>query len=100
MSSAAPRLPYPDSQEETPPPGTEPLFRPEALAERQTQWLGSVLLEPRISSSLFVAAAAIAAIAVLALLFFGSFTRKARINGWLVPEQGLARIFAPQVGVV
>ena len=26
-----------------------PLFRPEAVAERQTQWLGTVLLAPRLS---------------------------------------------------
>jgi membrane fusion protein len=78
----------------------DPLFRPEVLAARQTRWLGTVLLEPKISSALFVLAAGIAAAAVLALLFLGSFTRKAHISGWLMPEQGLARIFAPQTGVV
>jgi membrane fusion protein len=77
-----------------------PLFRSEALAERQTKWLGTVLLQPKLSSSLFAFAAAAAALAVVALLFFGSFTRKAHITGWLVPEQGLARIFAPQTGIV
>jgi membrane fusion protein len=70
------------------------------MTERQTQWLGSVLLEPRISASLFTAAALLAAAAVVALLVFGTYTRKARINGWLVPKQGLARIFAPHAGVV
>jgi membrane fusion protein len=70
------------------------------MAERQTHWLGSVLLEPRLSASLFTVAALLAAVAVLALLVFGTYTRKARIDGWLVPKQGLARVFAPQAGVV
>jgi len=87
-------------QPEAQPPASETLFRPEVIAERQTQWLGNVLFEPKITSSIFVAAAMLAAIAVLALVFFGSFTRKARINGWLAPQQGVARIFTPQPGVV
>jgi membrane fusion protein len=70
------------------------------MAERQTQWLGNVLLEPRLSGSLLAVAAVLAAAAVIALLVFGSYTRKARINGWLVPKQGIARVFAPQAGVV
>src|SRR5438874_9210258 len=100
MSNAALRLKPPEPKEDSRPPDSEPLFRREVLAERQTQWLGTVLLEPRTSSSLAVTVAIAAAAMVLALLFFGSFTRKAHISGWLVPEQGLVRIFASQTGVV
>jgi len=84
-------------------PGTAvsvPLFRPEVLAERQTQYLGTVLLAPRLSYHVFTIAAVLATAAVVALLFYGEFTRKARINGWLVPEEGLVRVFAPQPGVM
>src|SRR6266508_1018248 len=98
MSSTASRMQA--VQSEPQPPASETLFRPEGIAERPTQWLGNVLFEPKITSSIFVAAAMLAAIAVLALVFFGSFTRKARINGWLAPQQGVARIFTPQPGVV
>jgi membrane fusion protein len=95
------RLPVPVAQRKAlPAPDRQPLFRPEVIAERQTQWLGTVLLEPRISHSIFTSMALTAGIAVLALLLIGSYTRKAHINGWLVPQQGLARIVAPQVGVV
>jgi membrane fusion protein len=81
-------------------PADEPLFRPEVIAERQTQWLGTVLIAPRFSHSLFTAFAALTAAAILGLLIFASYTRKERINGWLVPQQGLVRVFAPQAGVV
>ena len=78
----------------------QPLFRAEVLAERQHQWLGTVLLAPRISYNVFTLVAVVSASAVLCLLFFGEFSRTARINGWLVPDKGLVRLFAPQSGVV
>ncbi len=76
------------------------LFRHEVFAERQTQWLGTVLLAPQLSHRLFTAFAVLTTAAILALLFFADYTRKARISGWLVPQQGLVRVFAPQPGVV
>jgi membrane fusion protein len=82
------------------PPANEPLFRYEVLNERQTSWLGTVLLAPGLSGRIFSAFAALVTAALLSLLFFGEYTRKARVNGWLVPQQGLVRIFAPQAGVV
>ena len=54
-----------------------------------------MLLEPRISQRVFVWIAGAMAALVLGLLFFGSYTRKERISGWLMPEQGIARVFAP-----
>ena len=81
-------------------PAPAPLFRSEVVAERQAQWLGAVLLEPRLSHHAFATAALIALAAILALLNFGSYTRKARVNGWLVPNSGLIKVFAPQTGIV
>jgi membrane fusion protein len=100
MSRSALRIKAAPGPGEARPPDDEPLFRPEAMAEQKAQWLGTVLLEPRVSSTLFVGAALTAALAVIAMLLLGSFTRKARISGWLVPQQGIARVFAPQAGVV
>lgn len=78
----------------------QPLFRSEVMAARQSQWLGNVLLEPRISQTFAAGFAVLAAAAIIALFFFGTFTRKAKIEGVLVPEQGLVRIYAPRPGVV
>ncbi len=77
-----------------------PLFREEALAERRTQWLGTVLLVPRISHTLLTVLGASAATALVGLLWLGSYTRTAHIGGWLVPQDGLVQVFAPQAGVV
>ena len=101
MSALVPQPRTPDEPEDRDVAAEgEPLFRQEVMAENQSQWLGTVLLAPRISHVLFAVFAVSTAAAILGLLFFGDFTRKARIKGWLVPQQGLVRIFAPQAGVI
>jgi membrane fusion protein len=80
--------------------GGEQLFRNQVLADRQTQWMGTVLLVPRRSDRWFTLGAVLIMLAMVGLLFCGEFTRKARVGGWLVPQQGLLRVFAPQPGVV
>jgi len=76
------------------------LFRRAVLVDRQTQWLGTVLLAPRPSNRLFVAVAVLTIASLVALLCFGSYTRKARINGWLMPDVGLVRVVAGRAGVL
>ena len=80
--------------------GEQLLFRPEAVAAQQSQWLGTVLLAPSLSHRLFALFAALAATAIVGFLFLGDYTRKERIQGWLVPDQGLIRVFAPQASVI
>ena len=77
-----------------------PLFREEALDAQRTQWLGTVLLVPRASQTLLTAVGGSAAVALVALLWFGSYTRTAHIGGWLVPQNGLVQVFTPQTGVI
>lgn len=76
-----------------------PLFRPEVLREQQAQWLGAVLLRPRPLHRWFALFAALVVVAVALALALGSYTRKARVPGWLVPVQGQVRVFAPRAGV-
>ena len=76
------------------------LFRQEALAEQQTQWLGTVLLEPRISHRISMLVSVSAAFAIVLVLVFGSYTRKEKISGWLMPEKGIVRVLPPQAGVI
>lgn len=91
----------PDTPESAPadtPPA--PLFRREALEARQVQWLGTVLLEPRVSHRAFALTAIATIVCLVAFLVFGSYTRKVRVGGWLVPELGLVTISAQQSGTV
>ena len=76
------------------------LFRAEVLAARRTQWLGTVLMAPRPSHRFFTLFALLVLSGVLGLIFFADYTRKVRINGWLVPHEGMVRVLAPRPGVL
>jgi membrane fusion protein len=76
------------------------LFRPEALAEQQDRWLGSVLLVPSLSQRLMTLVIAGLVGGVIGLIAFGEYTRKVRLSGWLAPQQGLLQVVAPQSGVL
>lgn len=76
------------------------LFRPEALAEQQDRWLGSVLLVPRLSHSVLTMFAVLIVLGVVVLIALGEYTRKVRLSGWLSPQQGLLQVVAPQKGVL
>lgn len=97
--SAAPKIATDDSQPRRDTDQAE-LFRPEALAGRQNQWLGTILLQPNQIYGVFAWLALAAVAALIALLIFGSFTRKAPASGWLAPPQGLSRIVSPQTGFI
>lgn len=90
-----------DARERTPGRNGDalPLFRPELLQERQHQWLGTVLLKPRPMHAWFAASAALTVAAIVAGLCLASYTSKARVAGWLVPAQGVARVYPPRAGV-
>ena len=76
------------------------LFRSEVLEARQTQWLGTAILPPRASFRVFTLVGVAAAAAIVALICFGEFTRTARVNGWLLPQEGVVRVQAPRPGIV
>ncbi len=77
-----------------------PLFRAEVLAQRQAQWLGTVLVRPRPLHRWFAACALLIVALLVAALGLGSYTRKVRVSGWLVPVPGMVKVVAPRAGVV
>ena len=76
------------------------LFRSQAVEEQKDRWLGSVVLAPKVSHTVYTCVATVLVLGVLGLFGFGEYTRKARIGGLLAPEQGLIQIIAPQAGVL
>ncbi|MDP9044369.1 MAG: HlyD family efflux transporter periplasmic adaptor subunit [Pseudomonadota bacterium] len=75
-------------------------FRPEAIEYRDRDWLGSIQLIRPVSLGVLTALALVVAGAVFAYLFLGEYTRKARVNGYLVPDRGVIRLLAPQAATV
>lgn len=76
------------------------LFREEAIEAQRTQLLGQIILTPRISATWMSLGAALLAAALIAFLFFGSYTRRVTVTGQLMPAGGLIKVHTPQIGVV
>lgn len=78
----------------------ERLFREEAIESQRTQLLGQIILTPRLSTLWLSLGAALMALALVAFLFLGSYTRRVTVSGQLMPAGGLIRVHTPQLGVV
>jgi membrane fusion protein len=76
------------------------LFRPEALEHQRQAWLGDMQLLRPLSLRLLTATVLLVLAIVLAFLWWGEYTRKARVAGVLVPDQGVVRLLPPQEAVV
>jgi membrane fusion protein len=76
------------------------IFRPEVAEAQRQSWLGQVQLVRPLSLTLLTSGAVLALALVIAFLFFGEYTRKARIGGVLVPDLGVIRLVPPVQGRV
>ncbi|HUL55398.1 MAG TPA: HlyD family efflux transporter periplasmic adaptor subunit [Usitatibacter sp.] len=76
------------------------LFRRESEQARSTRWLGKVVLIRPVSFTFMTAWALAFAVLLVAFFVFGEYTRKARVSGVLAPTEGVAKVLAPQAGVV
>ena len=76
------------------------LFRQEALDSKRDTWLGDILLSRPTTFAWLAALFFFAAVASLGYLVWGEYTKKARVSGYLVPDQGLIKLFAKQSGPV
>lgn len=78
----------------------KPLFRPEVAAARSAPRLGKVLIHQPLSHHLTALLATGLILLVTAYAYFGTYTRKASVNGLLMPEQGILRLNAQSAGTV
>lgn len=79
---------------------TDPLFRSEALAARQSNWLGDIVLVRPVSFTVMTLVSLLLAAMVVSFFIYGSYTRRSTVPGQLVPASGQLKIHAPQYGVV
>jgi membrane fusion protein len=81
-------------------PKVLPLFRPEAVEAQTGTGLGEIILSQPISARLLSAFSLLVALSAIVFLFVGEYTRRVRVEGFLLPEQGVLRVVPPQAGVV
>lgn len=79
---------------------TQALFRQEAIDAQTASPLGAVRLATPVSHQVWTLAALAIAGAIVAWLFLGSYTRRERVAGTLVPQAGLLTVTAHTAGTV
>ncbi|MCC7248492.1 MAG: HlyD family efflux transporter periplasmic adaptor subunit [Lysobacter sp.] len=79
---------------------TESLFRQEVLDERKDGLFGQISLIQPVRTWVLAACAAAFALALILFLVFGSYTRRNRVSGQLVPVRGLATVVSPAAGLL
>jgi membrane fusion protein len=76
------------------------LFRPEAVERSKSKPLSSILLIQPVAVNVLTVLSLLIGLALLAFLIFGTYTKKERVTGVLLPNLGLVRVAAPQMGTV
>jgi membrane fusion protein len=70
------------------------------MQARAPQWMGRITLSQPVSSWLLTALVFLFAVAVLSLLFIGTYTRHESVQGQLIPSAGLLPVTARSAGTV
>lgn len=76
------------------------LFRQEAIDAQREKLLGAVSSARPVPLRVFSAIAAAFAVALIVFAFWGEYTRRERVEGFLATDAGAARVLAPMAGVV
>ena len=76
------------------------LFREAALKHNQSKWIGDIVLIRPVSFSVLTFFAALTGIAILCLLFFGSYTKRSSVQGQLIPDAGLIKVYTAEPGII
>lgn len=80
--------------------GVDGLFRTEALQAQRGQWLGAINLATPLSFRWWALLASALAIAIVAFLIFGQYTRRETVAGQLLPSAGMLTLAAQTTGSV
>ncbi|WP_029147522.1 HlyD family secretion protein [Methylophilus sp. 5] len=78
----------------------QPLFRHAALNAQKNHWLGTILLVRPVSYLFLTGLAILFALIVVVFMACGAYTKRSTVIGQLVPETGLIKVYAPQLGLV
>ncbi len=76
------------------------LFRKEAIENNAQRLLGDVILLRPISFWVLTITFLVIVVIVLIFLVYGTFARREAVIGFLVPDKGMVRVYAPFSGVV
>ncbi len=75
------------------------LFRKQAVEKQQDRLLGDVLVIPPLSYSLITVILILFVAAAVVLLVNGTYARKETVQGFLVPDTGVLKVYASRTGI-
>ncbi|NHZ88161.1 HlyD family efflux transporter periplasmic adaptor subunit [Massilia sp. CCM 8733] len=99
LSSASPDAPQaapPEYQSAV----NDTFFRKEVAQAHSNQWMGAIRLAQPMSARIVAGLALVIALCLLAYIFFGTVTRKARVTGMTLPVGGSLTISAMNTGIL
>lgn len=76
------------------------LFRKQAVKKQQNRLLGDVLLLHPFSYSLLCVFLIVFVAVSLSYLTWGQYARQETVSGYLLPDSGILKVYAPQTGIV
>ncbi|MBU9422886.1 HlyD family secretion protein [Burkholderia gladioli] len=79
---------------------TRSLFRSAAQDAQRVPMLGTILLIRPVSISVLVALSVASAVALVLFFSLGSYTRRITVEGTVMPDVGLVKVYAPLSGTV
>ena len=81
-------------------PAGDELFRPEVYAAQLAHLQGTIVLARPPAMWAFVATASVAALALVAFVTIGTYTRRETVSGTVASDLAVARVFPPVEGTV
>ena len=76
------------------------LFRKEAVEHSKNRLYGEVILLQPLSVTVLVSAVVIICALVISMLFWGTYARKETVRGYVVPDKGIVKVYAPNPGSI
>lgn len=76
------------------------LFRKEVFDAKQTRWMGTIILSRPFSFTFLTVCALIIALAIIAFAILGNYTKRSTVQGQLIPQSGLIRVYATHQGTI
>ena len=79
-------------------PNCSQLFRSEVVTALRISWLGKPQLSQPVSVVMATGMAVLMVAVITSIMVFGTYTRRVRVHGAVVPSGGAIHIFAPRTG--
>lgn len=76
------------------------LFRKEAVEHSKNRLYGDVILLQPLSVTVLVVSVVVVCALIISMLFWGTYARKETVRGYIVPDKGIVKVYAPNPGTI